>query len=165
MLTRTLTTPGTVRIEGGGKVTLRGPVAGPLFAVGIGLQLVGVTVANPRTAATASAPNAGSIAVGAVPGAAIELHGVVTQDSLGAYVSRDLLAQDSTFTRNGDPARPGAFATIVSADRIELRRVTFSGNFDAPIGGGSAPIAGQRALARTVAIVDSTFAGNRTPCC
>lgn len=162
VLTRTLTTPATVEIRGAGKVTLRGPVAGPLFAVGTGLHLTGVTVANPRTAATAAAPNAGSIAVGAVRGAAIELRGVVTQDSLGAYVARDLMAEDSTFARNGDPGRPGAFAAIVSADRIALRNVTFNGNFDAPIGGGSAPIAGQRALARTVSIIDSTFTNNRT---
>lgn len=163
VLTRTLTTPATVEIDGAGKVALRGPVAGPLFAVGTGLHLTGVTVSNPRTAATAGAPNAGSIAVGAVRGAAIELRGVVTQDSLGAYVARDLMAEDSTFARNGDPARPGAFAAIVSADRIALRNVTFNGNFDAPIGGGSAPIAGQRALARTVSIVDSSFTNNRTP--
>lgn len=163
VLTRTLTTPATVGIDGGGKVTLRGPVAGPLFAVGLGLHLTGVTVSNPRTGASAGAPHAGSIAVGIVRGAAIELRGVVTQDSLGAYVARDLMARDSTFARNGDAARPGAFAAIVSADRIDLRNVTFNGNFDAPIGGGSAPIAGQRALARTVSIVDSTFANNRTP--
>jgi predicted outer membrane repeat protein len=159
-LTATRDARGIVRVDGGGKVTLRGPVAGPLFTADIALRLSRLTVENPRTAATASAPGAGTIVLG--PKASVDLEGVTTQDSLAAYIAQNLSARDSIFQRNGDPTEPVAFGAIINADRIELQRVTFSGNFDHPIAGGSPPEIGRPALSRSIVIEDSVFTGNRS---
>jgi predicted outer membrane repeat protein len=159
-LTGTLNARGIVHVDGEGKVTLHGPVAGPLFTADISLRLSRLTVENPRTAATASAPGAGTIILG--PKASVDLDGVTTQNSLAAYVAQSLTAQDSIFLRNGDSAEQTAFAAVINADSIELRRVTFTGNFDHPIAGGSPPAIGRPALSRRIVIEDSVFTGNRS---
>jgi len=159
-LTATRNARGIVHVDGEGKVTLRGPVAGPLFTADIVLRLSRLTVENPRTAATASAPGAGTIILG--PKATVGLDGVTTQDSRAAYVAHSLTAQDSSFLRNGDSAEQVAFVPVINADSIELRRVTFTGNFDHPIAGGSPPAAGRPALSRRIVIEDSVFTGNRS---
>lgn len=159
-LTRTLDARGIVHVDGEGKVTLRGPVAGPLFTADISLTLSGLTVANPRTAATAAAPGAGTIVLG--PKASIWLKGVTTQDSLAAYVAQSLTAQDSRFLHNGSPATQTGYGAIIDADSIELRHVSFIGNFDHPIAGGSRPETGREPLSRSIGIEDSVFIGNRS---
>ena len=159
-LTATRDARGIVHVDGEGKVTLRGPVAGPLFTADISLRLSRLTVENPRTAATANAPGAGAIILG--PKASVELDGVTTQNSPGAYVVQSLTAQDSIFQNNGDPAAPGAFAAVISAGAVELRRATFKGNFDHPIAGGSPPVPGAPPLSRRISIEDSAFTGNRS---
>ena len=156
----TLNARGIVHVDGEGKVTLRGPVAGPLFTSDISLSLSRLTVTNPRTAATGNAPGAGTIILG--PKSSIELDGVTTQDSVSAYVVQRLSARDSAFLRNGEPAQSGTFSAVVNADSIQLQHVTFEGNFDHPTGGGSAPEAGRPALSRSVVIEDSVFTGNRS---
>jgi predicted outer membrane repeat protein len=158
--THTLDAHGIVHVDGQGTVTLRGPVAGPLFTADIALNLSGLTVENPRTAATATVAGAGTIILG--PKASIELDHVTTQDSLAAYVAQSFTARDSTFLRNGDPAAQAAFAAVINADSIELRHATFTGNFDHPIAGGSTPIPGRPALSRSIVIEDSVFTGNRS---
>lgn len=157
-VTSTLDARGIVHVDGEGKVTLRGPVAGPLFTSDISLHLSGLMVTNPRTAATAAAPGAGTIILG--PKASVQLDGVTTQDSLGAYVAQSFSAQNSSFLHNGDPAAPGVDSAVINADSIELHHATFTGNLDHPIAGGSAPVPGRPALSRTVVIQDSVFTGN-----
>lgn len=158
-LTGTRDARGIVHVDGEGKATLRGPVAGPLFTADISLSLSRLTVENPRTATTVNAPGAGTIILS--PKASVELDRVTTQDSRAAYIVRSLSARDSTFARNGEASEQVATAAVISADSIELRRATFTGNFDHPIAGGSPPAAGQAALSRSVTIEDSVFTGNR----
>jgi predicted outer membrane repeat protein len=159
-LTGTRDARGIVHVDGEGKVTLRGPVAGPLFTADIALRLSRLTVENPRTAATSSAPGAGTIVLG--PKASVGLDGVTTRTSRAAYVAQSLTAQDSVFVGNGDPAEQAAFAPVIDADSIELRRVTFTDNFDHPIAGGAPPASGRPALSRRITIEDSVFTGNRS---
>ena len=153
-----LNVPGIVDIDGEGKVTLRGPVAGPLFKVDIALRLAHLTVENTRTAATASTPGAGAIILG--PKASIELEDVTTQNSLAAYTAQSFTARNSRFLHNGDPSAQAAFVSIINADRIELSHGTFTGNFDHPIAGGSPPAPGRPALSRSIVIEDSVFTGD-----
>lgn len=158
-ITVTRNVAGIASIDGDGKVTLRGPVAGPLFSAAISLRLVNLTVENPRTAATAASPGAGAIILGAA--ANVELSNVTTQNSLSAYSARSFTAQDSRFLQNGDPNADEAFGGTISADRIVLRHATFTGNFEHAIAGGSTPDPGRAALSRDISITDSTFSNNR----
>jgi hypothetical protein len=158
--TRTLDARGIVHVDGEGKVTLRGPVAGPLFTADNAISLSGLTVENPRTSATATVAGAGTIILG--PKASIQLDHVTTQDSLAPYVAQSLTARNSTFLRNGDPAAQGSFTAVVNADAVELTHCTFTDNFEHPIGGGSTPEPGRPALSRRIVIEDSMFTGNRS---
>lgn len=158
--TRTHETRSIVSIDGEGKVTLRGPVAGPLFKPDMALRLSHLTVANPRTAATANAPGAGTIILG--PESSVELDDVITQDSGSAYVVKSLIARDSKFLRNGDPAAQVPSDAVVNAEFIELRHIEFTENFNHPIAGGSPPTPGRAALSRRILIEDSVFTGNRS---
>ena len=157
-LTSTLAARGIVHVDGEGKAVLRGPVAGPLFTADVALRLSRLTVENPRSAATAGAPGAGTVIFG--PKATVELDTVTTQNSRAAYVAQRLSARDSVFLRNGDAAGR-ATAAVIDADAVDLLRTTFTDNLDHPVAGGSSPIAGRIALSREVRIDDSTFTGNR----
>lgn len=146
-ITAPLTVTRPLLIDGESRVTLHGPVAGPLFDASAALELANLEVSND----TASA---GGIVRG--PQSDVTLRNVRTVHTPSAYRAASVTAQDSVFETNG---LAGSVGVVIDAERIHLLRASFSGNLDHPVGGGMV-VASHAPLGRSILIEDSTFADN-----
>ena len=140
-------------LDGEGRLSLKGAGTANFFALTATLKLANLTVSNTN----ASGANT-SIATGET--ATIELRKVRTENTIRPYIVDTLLAEDSTFEGNGDPAGY-SYGSVIHAQNITLLRSTLLRNHDHPIAGGAWRTVSPAAAARRISIVDSEFAENR----
>ena len=140
-------------LDGEGRLSLKGTGTAHFFALTATLKLANLTVSNTN----ANGSNT-SIATGET--ATIELRAVRTENTIRPYIVDTLLAEDSTFEGNGDPAG-FSYGSVIHAQNITLLRSTLLRNHDHPIAGGAWRAASSAAVARRISIVDSEFAENR----